>query len=160
MRIALPAVAFQFIVRRDVAWLLGPFSLLLIGLEDGGLHYFASGRVDRMGDIGMELGPAVGVASGPILVELMAALIAVAGPQMVFAAALRAPVGEFAARHGHERPLAAFDVLQIANDEHFVKRDRAESQEPFVVGFHELDWDLGEFLSCSPFLSVATSPKG
>src|SRR2546430_8135965 len=89
MRIALPAVAFQFIVRRDVAWLLGPFSLLLIGLEDGGLHYFAAGRINRVGDIGMELGPAVGVASGPILVELMAALIAVAGPPKGFFGAPR-----------------------------------------------------------------------
>src|SRR5437762_3626368 len=115
MRIALPAVAFQIVVRRDVARLLGPFSLLLIGLEDGGLYHFAAGRIDRMGDIGMKLGPAVGVASGPILVELMAALIAVAGPQMVFAAALRAAVGEFAARRGHERPLAAFHESPIAN---------------------------------------------
>src|SRR5204862_2141243 len=104
------------------------------------------------------LGPAIGVASGPILVELMATLIAVTGSQMVLGATLRAAIGELAAGHGHERSLAAFDDLQIANDEHVVKRDRAEGQQPFIVVFHELDANFGDLHSCSPLLSVATFP--
>ena len=55
--------------------------------EHGRLDDFAAGGVDGVGDVGVELGPAVGVAGGPVLVELAAALVAEAGPQMVLAAA-------------------------------------------------------------------------
>src|SRR5947207_8097875 len=80
----------QLVVAGDVAGLLRPFALLLIGLDDGALDDFAAGGVDGMGDVGMELGPAVGVAGGPVLVQLVAALIAVTRPQMILAAALLA----------------------------------------------------------------------
>src|SRR5262245_13000769 len=74
---------------------------------------------------------------------------------MVLAAALAAAVRQFAAGHGHERPLGALDDLQVANDEGVVERDRAEGLEALVVVVHELDPDFGDDHSCSPFLSVA-----
>ncbi len=105
-----------------------------------------------MGDVGVELGPAVGVAGGPVLVQLVAALIAVTCPQVILAAALLAPVGELSAGHGHERTFGPFDDLEIADDEGIVKRDRAKGQETFVVVFHELDANFGDLHSCSPLI--------
>src|SRR5205085_1381454 len=64
------------VVGADVAGLLGALALFVVGLEHGALNHLAAGRVDRVGDVGMQLGPAVGVAGGAILVELAAALVA------------------------------------------------------------------------------------
>src|SRR5262249_11389319 len=71
-------IAVVVIVIADVARLLRPFPFLLVGLEDGGLDHLAAGGVDRVSDVGVQLGPAVGIAGGAILVELAAALVAVA----------------------------------------------------------------------------------
>ena len=79
-----------------------------------------------MRDVGVQLDAAVGVADGAVLVELAAALIAEAGPQMILAAAAGTAIGQLAAGHGHERALGPFDDLQIADDEGIVERDRAE----------------------------------
>ena len=103
-------------------------------------------RVDRVGDVGVQLDAAVGVAGGAILVELAAALVAEAGPQMVLAAAAVAAIRQLAAGHGHERALGAFDDLQVADDEGVVERHRAEGLQALVlvVVFHELDTDFGD----------------
>src|SRR5262249_19526436 len=116
-----------------------------------GLDDRAAGGVDRMSDVGVELGPAVGVAGGAVLVELAAALVTEAGAQVVLAAAAGAAVGQLAAGHGHERPLGALDDLQVADDEGVVVRARAEGLRPLVVVFHQFDADLGDDHSCSPF---------
>src|SRR5262249_49440241 len=103
-------------------------------------------------DVGVQLGPAVGVARGPVLVELRAALVAEPRPQVVLAAAARAAVGQLAAGHGHERPLGALDDLQVADDEGVAEGDRAEGLEPLVLVpvFHELDADFGDNHGSSP----------
>src|SRR4029077_7634683 len=108
------------------------------------LDVFAARRIDRMRDVRVQLGPAVGAAQRPILVELGAAIIAMARSQVILATAGGAAIGELAARHRHERALGAFDDLQIADDEAIVKRDRAEVLEPFVVVVHELDANFGD----------------
>src|SRR5262249_37414797 len=145
----IPAVVV--VVGADVAGLLGALLLLLEGAQHGRLDDLAAGRVDRVGDVGVQLGPAVGVARGAVLVELVAALVAVAGAQVVLAAALPAAVRQLAAGHGHERPLGALDDLQVTHHEGVVERDRAEGLEALVVVFHELDPDFGDDHSCSPF---------
>src|SRR5205823_8988755 len=87
-----------------------------------------------------------------VLIQFGAALVAEAGAQVVLAAAGMAAVGQFAARHGHERPLGALDDLQVADDEGVVERDRAEGLEAFIVVFHELDADFGDNHSSSPLI--------
>src|SRR5260370_19106258 len=99
------------IVAGDVTRLLGAFLFLLESADDGGLDDFAAGRVDGVGDVGMEFGPAIGVAGGPILVEPAAALVAEAGAQGGLAAALRAAGGSLAAGAGTQRSLGSFAVL-------------------------------------------------
>src|SRR5204863_4426804 len=120
------------------------------GLDHRTLDHLAAGRVDRVGDVRVQLGPAVGVTHRPVLVELVAATVAEPRPQVVLAAALAAPVGQLPARHGHERPLGALDDLQVAHDESIVERDRAEGLQPLVVLLDELDADFGDDHSGSP----------
>src|SRR5262249_21326153 len=124
------------------------------------LDDLAAGGVDRVGDVGVQLGAAVGVAGGPVLVELVPALVTVAGPQVVLAAAAAAAVRQLAAGHGHGRPPGALDDLQVAHDKGVVESDRAEGLEALVVVLHELDPDFGDDHSCSPFLSVAQAWGG
>lgn len=92
----------------------------------------------------MQLGAAVGVAHGPVFVELVTTLVAVPGPQVVFASAAGAAIGELATGHRHKRALRPFDDLQIADREGVVERHRAEGLQPLVVFFNELDADFGD----------------
>ena len=132
------------VITARVAGLPGAFFFFLKGPQNSALNGLAAGGIDRVRDVGVEFRPAISVAQSPILVQACAALVAVAGAQMVLAAALRATVSQFTARHGHELALGAFDDLQIANDESIVKRDGAEGLQPFVVVFHELDSNFGD----------------
>jgi hypothetical protein len=140
-------IGVDLIVARDVAGHFRPFELVGVSFEDGGLDFFASARVDRVGDVGVELGSPVGVADRSIFVESGAALVAKAAAEVVFGAAMRAPIGEFPRRHRDEETLGALDDLEVANDEHVVKGDAAKGLQPFVasrVVFHELDADFGD----------------
>src|SRR5262249_12045292 len=114
-------IAVEVVVRKDVAGLLTALALFLVGLDNGRLDHFAAGGVDRMRDVGMQLDAAVGVAGGPILIELAAALIAIARPQMVLAAAAWTAVGQLPARHGHKRAFGSFYDFQVADDESIVE---------------------------------------
>src|SRR5262249_59388529 len=84
-------------VARHVPWLLGALLLVLVGLDHGALDHFAAGGVDRVSNVGVELGAAVGVARGPVFVEPAAALVAEPRPQVVLAAARRAAIRQLAA---------------------------------------------------------------
>ena len=143
-------VGVEVVVGADVAGLLGPLALVLVRLDHRRLDHLAAGRVDRVGDVRVQLGPAVGVAHRPVLVELVAATVAEPRPQVVLAAALAAPVGQLPARHGHERPLGALDDLQVAHDEGVVERDRAERQEPLVVLLAQLDANFRDLHRWTP----------
>src|SRR6516164_9219908 len=113
--VAVVEVGIVVVVGADVARHLGFFALVVIGLQHGGLDHFAAGGVDRVSDIGVELGPAVSVADGAVFIKLVSALVAVAGPQVILAATAAAAVGQFAAGHGHKRPLGSLDDFQVAN---------------------------------------------
>src|SRR5262249_23662517 len=116
-------VAVVVVVGADVARLLGAFLLFLVSANDGALDHLARGGVDRVGDVGVELGAAIGVADGAVLVELVTARVAVTGTEVVLAAAGAAAIGELAARHGDEAALGSFDDLQVTHDQGIVERD-------------------------------------
>ncbi len=119
------------------------------------LDHLAECGVDRMGDIGVELGPAIGVADSAILVELVSALIAVTSSQMVLASALVTAVGQLTAGHGDEQSPVSFDDLEVANDETVVKGNGAECTQALIavsVFFHELDADFGDLHGASPWV--------
>src|SRR5688572_24507956 len=97
--IALFVIGIVIVIARHIARLLGPFFFFLVGLQDGALHELTAAGVDGMSDVGVQLGPAIGVAHGAILIELRAALVAESSAQVVLAAAAPAAIGELAARH-------------------------------------------------------------
>ena len=113
----------EVVVSRDVAGKLRPLEFGMEFANHAVLNHLAAARVDRVRDIGIELGPAVLVLDGPIFLEPQSALVAKAGLEVVFTAALRAMGGQFAARHGHKRAIRSFDDLQIPNDKAIVKGD-------------------------------------
>ncbi len=134
------------VVGAGVARLLSAFLLHLERLDDGILDDLATSAVDRVGNVSMQLHAPVGIASSAILVELGAALIAEPCPQVVLAAARTAPIGELAARHGHEGTFGSLNDFQIADDESVIERHRAEGLQALVLAvvFHELDSDFGD----------------
>src|SRR5262249_28619311 len=93
VRKARVVVAVEVVVGADVARLARSLLLYLERLDDGGLDHFAASGVDWMGNVGVQLDPAVGVAGSAILVELAATLVAEAGAQVVLAAAAGTAVG-------------------------------------------------------------------
>src|SRR5262249_10480457 len=122
-------------------------------LEHSALDDLAAGGVDRVGDVGVELDPAVGVAGRPVLVELAATLVAEASPQGVLRATTGAAVGELPVGHGHRRAPGALDDLQVPDHKGVVEGHRAERLEALVLVavIHELDPDFGDDHSCSPY---------
>ena len=72
--------------------------------------------VNRMGDVGMQLqpGPAVAglVLQVPLFVQVITAVIAVTGPEVIFVTAARAVIAELARGHGDEQSVIALDQLQ------------------------------------------------
>ncbi len=138
-------IAGGIIVARDATVILGPFRLFLKGLEYRSLDHLATGRIGGMRDVGIQLGAAIGIAGGPVLIKALSALVAKAGPQVVFTPALRAAVGQLAVGHGDKQALRPVNNLQIMDDEFTVERDRAAGPKPFsVLFFHELDANLGD----------------
>src|SRR6516164_2385893 len=109
--------AVVVVVAADVAGLLGAFAFFLVRPDDRGLDDLAAAGIDRVSDVGVELGPAVGAAGGAVLIEAATALIAVAGPQVVLAATAGAAVRQLAAGHGDKRTFRAFDDLEVADDD-------------------------------------------
>src|SRR3954447_5988119 len=90
------------VIARDVAGLLGAIELGAELADDAALNHLAALRIDRMSDIGVELGAALGVAHGTVIALARAALVAVLRLKMIFRAALMAVAGELAAGHGDE----------------------------------------------------------
>ena len=148
--VQLEIVGLVFVVPRNVAWHLGTFELIGVGGQDGRLDLLATHRVDRMGDVGVELGPPVGVTQGTVLVEPATALVAESAAKVVLRPTVVAAIRQLSRRHRHEESLGAFDDFQVADDEHVVKRDTAKGLQPFVaarVVFHELDADFSDLHS-------------
>src|SRR5262245_45905142 len=142
--------AVVIVVGADVAGHLRPFPLIRVRLDDCRLHDLAAGAVDRVGDVRVELGPAVMIAWGPVLVQVVAAAIAVPGAEVILRTAPRAAVGQLPAGHGHEQALGALNDLQVADDEGVVESDGAEGHQALVVLFDQLDADFGDDHSGPP----------
>ena len=143
-------VLVEIVVGWHVAGQFRAGFLLFIGLDHPLLDHLPAVRIDRVGDIGVELGPAFIVLRCLLVPLPNAALIAEGGPQMVLAAALRTVGRKLAAGHGHERPRCTFDDLQIANDESVVQRNRTESLQALSRFFHKLHAHLGDFHGAPP----------
>ena len=75
-----------------------------------------------MGNIGIQLGPPVGIADRAVVALPHPALVAVGGLEVILRAALVAVAGELAAGHGDERAVGAVDDLQVADDERSRRR--------------------------------------
>ena len=114
------------------------------------LDHLPAGGIDRMRDVGIQLGTAIVVLGGLLLLQTRATLVAKSGAKMVLAAALRTVSGQLSTWHRHEGPCGALDDLQVAHDERIVERDRAKCLESFSRLVHELDANLGDFHGCSP----------
>ena len=96
----------------------------------------------------MELQAAVAVAVAvlvplvALLVEPRAALVAVAGAEVIFFTAAVAVVGELSGGHREEEAVVAVDELDVADDEGVVEGQGAERLEPVVLIFAELNSDV------------------
>src|ERR1044071_5833070 len=81
-------------VRRHVPRLAAAFDFVLVGLDRLPLNFSAAGSVDGVGDVGVQLGTAgpraVALVEVTAVAEATAALVAVAGPQVVALAAVGA----------------------------------------------------------------------
>ena len=130
-------IGIVIIVAANVAGKLGFFFLFEIRANDRVLNEFSRSTVDRVGNVGVELG-----AAGPIFIEAVTALITEPGPQVVFATTIPATVGELATGHGNEHATGAFDDFQITDNKSIVERNRAEREQTLVVLFAEFDADF------------------
>ncbi len=143
-------VGLVVVVTRYVARHLGALEFLGVGGKHGGLDLLPAHGIDGMGDVGVELGPPVGVAECAVLVEPAAALVAETAPQVILRATVVAAIGQLARRHRDEEALGALDDLEVADDEHVVEGDAAKGLQPLVaarVVFHELDADFSDLHS-------------
>src|SRR5271165_1545177 len=68
-------VDLVFIIPRDIAGHLRALELFRVRCQDGRLDLLTAHRVDRMSDVGMQLGSPVGVAQRAVFVESASALI-------------------------------------------------------------------------------------
>ena len=82
-------VDVEIVVSRGVVGLFGAFHFGLEFLDYMILNQLATGRVDRMGDVGVQLGTSVRVVGHPIGSKRRAALVAVLGAKMIFRSAAR-----------------------------------------------------------------------
>ncbi len=127
------------VVRAQVPGFLRAHQFHVVGLDHSPLDQFAAVGIDRVRDVGVELGAAVGVLRGPLLVELGAALVAVQGAEVVLGMAPGTAIGQLAAGHRDERALGPLNDFQIADHEAGIERDRAEGLQPLVRVVHQLD---------------------
>ncbi len=142
------------VVGADVARLLGPLPLFHEGLDHGTLNLFACHGVDRVGDVGVQLGPPIVIPHGAVLIELGAALVAEPRPEVVLAGTFEAAIRELAARHRHENTLGTFDNLQVPDNEGIIEGDRAEREQPLAIRFAQLDADFRDDHRGSPSCGI------
>src|SRR5260221_2196491 len=88
LRVALDIVlGVVIVITAHVAGLLRTHSLFLERLDDRALDILAASGIDRMRNVRVQLGSAIGIANRAVLVEARAALIAMTRPQVILAAA-------------------------------------------------------------------------
>jgi len=138
-------VVVKFVVPRDIARLLGPLDLLGKLPNDMLLDHLSAGRVDRVGDVGVELRAAIGLPNRLVRVNLFATLIAKVGTQVVLHPTAGAMRGELSARHGDKRAARSFNDFKIAGHKAVVESNRAKRFQTFPRLFHEFDANFGDF---------------
>lgn len=85
------------------------------------------------------------VADGPIFFEFATALVAKAGPQMVFSVTLQTAIRQFATRKGHEPTIDSFDNLEVEHNKSIVECDRTEgSQTLMIAAVDQLHANFGD----------------
>jgi len=143
-------INIEVVVSRNVARGFGSADFFLELSYYRLLNHFSTARVDRVGNVGIQLGTALVVGGHPIGIERGAALVAMVRTKVVFCAALGAVRSQLATGHRHKRSARALDDFEVSNDKTIVKRDRAKGLEPFSWLFHEFDSHFGDFHNSSP----------
>lgn len=82
----------EVVIGADVAGQLGAFFLLVVSLDDSRLDKLTGPRINRMGDVRMELGTPLGVARCPFLIQMVTAAVAEPRAQMILGPARGAAI--------------------------------------------------------------------
>jgi hypothetical protein len=138
-------IGIKIVVGRAVTGQFRLLDLLVIGVDDGVLDTLATGGVDGVGDVGVELGSAIHIAGRSFFIEASATLIAIAGSQMILVATMRTAISQLSTGHGDKEAFGPFNDFEISNDKRVVEGDTAERMEPFVVLFDQFDSDFRDF---------------
>ena len=135
----------KVVVPADVARLLSQNEFLFVGEKNRPLNFVSTFRVDRVGDVCIELGSSGLVASGFKEIQRRAALIAERGAQRVLPLAAWTAHHDLSAGHGDKRAGGAVDELQVANDETVIERYTAECLKPLYGFIDEFDANFCNF---------------
>jgi len=132
---------------RDVSGLLAALQLPLKFLENLALNLLPAGGIDGVSNVGVEFQPLLAVATAILLIaifiEAMAAMIAVAGAEMILFIAMGAMIGKLAGGHRQEEAIIAVDQLHIPHDERVIEGQRAEGLESAAALAAEIDANFG-----------------
>lgn len=102
-------VAVSLVITRDITGLLGAHLFVFKLCNHPLLDHLAAPGVDRVSNISVKTSAAFCVTRYWLGLKMQPALIAERGTQMVFTAAARAMGHQFAAGHGHKRPVSALN---------------------------------------------------
>jgi hypothetical protein len=106
---SIAVLEIEVVVAGYVAWLLRALDLFEIFVHNDFLNHFAAFGINRMGDVGIKLRPALGVFRRPRISYPLAALVTVLRTEMVFHAAGGAMGRQLPAWHRDERAIGAID---------------------------------------------------
>jgi hypothetical protein len=137
----------DIVVGGNITGQLGQLTLPVVGSHNGILDPLACGGIDGVGNISVQFHPALDLPKTAVLLKPATATIAKSRPQVIFAAAPIATVGEFAAGHCHKQPPGPLNDLEIPDGETTVKGDGAKRVQALVLAplIHQLDPDFGDF---------------
>jgi len=144
-------LAVFVIVSRNIAGLFGPFQFLVKFLNHATLDSLASLGVNRMSDVGVQLGSALVVEVEFVVAGTFATVVAKAGSQMILGIAGTTVGCQFPAGHCDEGTRVTFNDLQVAYDEALVKGNAAKRAETVLRVLHQFDSDFRNLHSCNPF---------
>ena len=122
-----PLVCEVIIIARDITWLLSAFQFIMKLVDHSALNHFTTFCVYRMRDICIQPSTSSIVVSNRIAFEPGSTLITESGAQVILASAFLTMRGQLSAGHGNERPIVAFDNLEVTDNETVVECDAAES---------------------------------
>lgn len=123
------------VVARYVAGKLRAHQLEPILFDDMLLDHVATGLIDRMRDIGVELIGRV-VIGAAIVAYARTAVVAIVAADVILISAATAAIGELAARHGYKRTMAAFDNFQVTDHKTVVEGDGTEGSQAILRFLH------------------------